>query len=228
MQHPRIQIDHPLYNQIRHLYDMFRSHPPDTVGVCHDCGHGCMNLEEAHLLLKEPVEEVSEHILWRWYSTAVPNPIPVHVQRYLFPRIVEGMVAEEELDELEQPLRHCTEILSTVDADIKTELQSFILSYWRWAAENDASCGCDLDIVFLNLVAGGWDKRLLLQELLKWPDEIFFDRDFSEGLYQFCSLWEEPEGKQLLNRFISIASKEGAFQSDAEFIVPIIQEKLTG
>ncbi len=214
---------HPLYSLIETLYHLFDCSPPKTVGVCYDCGRGCISKKEAKKLLRGPADQIPTPIIRSWCASATPQPVPKAVLHYLLPRILDGMAAEQHLHYMEQPLRLFS-IAGDPDAwtlEQSKALHNFQRQYWRWAAENDTSGGADLTDIFENLLAGGWSAERLWQQLIQWPDDIFLD-EAHMGFKHFEQLWEAPVGAILHDRFVQRAAAPGPLQDEAEFLLSVL------
>ena len=72
---PMIAKSHPLYSSVENPYRLFHCPPPNSVGVCHNCGLGCMSTQEVEIFLRGPAEQIPTKIIRSWYASAAPDPI---------------------------------------------------------------------------------------------------------------------------------------------------------
>ena len=211
---------HPLFEPLLALYETLASPPPSEVRVCHDCGRGCMSRKEVAKLLKGPSGRLSAKLLYSWYFSALDTEPSRAMQRYLLPRILDAMVAEEDVEQLGQPLRRFKDV-SKPDAWREEQwraLKDLIYAYWRHLGETERSGGRDLQDAFEHLVAGGWVAEELLRATMDWPVELCL-QIHAMGFYQFEDLWRHEAGAALRRRIEALATGEGPLQADAAYVL---------
>jgi hypothetical protein len=183
---PKLRQDHRLFAVVQLAYRLFACPKPLSTGVC-NC---CMNREVAADFFNPAISRLPAHYVREWYSASYEfHGVPHSTWRYMLPRILEMLAAEERLDAV--GIETSFSRYETGNKHNWSSEQWFVLDEFQRLFLDQCIEGAAfrLDEVLCMFRLGGWALEELTTQVTQYSDVALAERLWQDWCADSAPAW---------------------------------------